>query len=94
MLPDVKRHLADAFPAGCTAAEASEIVTGRPDQVLLLSMWACLFGEAQGLCPEKLDEVLKFLEGAECVAAIKDFKAANDGIPPCPGTLVAAAFKE
>lgn len=93
VLPDVKQNLVSGFPLDCSAADASEMVTGRHDQAMLLSMWACLFAEVADMWPKELHNILKLLQGPSCEVAIEQFKAGHRGVSPCPAVLVSMLMK-
>ena len=94
VLPDVKELMPAGFTPDCSAAEASDMITGRPDQALLLSMWACLFGDVEAKWPQELDDILKFLRGPRCSVALQQFKTANKDVTPCPAVLLSGFFAE
>ena len=94
VLPDVKELMPAGFTPDCSAAEASDMMTGRPDQALLLSMWACLFGDVEAKWPQELDDILKFLRGPRCSVALQQFKTANKDVTPCPAVLLSGFFAE
>ena len=88
LAPDVKKHVLDNFPSSYSAAEASAMITGRQNQAMLLSMWACLFYEVERLWPNNKNDVIKTLQSPECERFISKFKAKNDGAPPCSVVLM------
>jgi hypothetical protein len=87
MMPDVK-EIAAKFPVGISAATASEMITGRPDQALMLSMWACLFSEADRLWPKETRALEKLLRSPLCASHLTEWKQRHDGVTPCPTELL------
>ena len=94
VLPDAKDLVAKAFPRNCSAADASQMVTGRPDQALLLSMWACVFSEVEDRWPKRLDDNLQYLREPQVQITIGSSKGANNGVAPGPASLLSRAFKD
>ena len=93
LAPDMTNQLQAAFPRDFSAADASHMITGRPDQALFLSMWACLFKEVEARYADDLSEVLKLLQHPLCENVIETFLQANDSVAPCPVVLVDRLFK-
>ena len=82
------KPLTDLLP-GISAADAGELVLGRRDQALFVSMWACLFGEVEQVHPsiEERNHALKLLKSPEAVVQVAAFQNEHR-VPPCPLTLV------
>ena len=93
MCPDQMSAL-EAFPAKMCAANASNLVFGRPDRALFLSLWSCLFSDKS---LEKLKEhqqaaVEQWLSSPEAAIAVQGFKGLSKGIAPCPAVLITTMF--
>ena len=84
--PDCHKALAK-FPASFSVADASDMVCGRRDHGVFLSMWACLFGEVAKLWPDRLNDMKRLLSSEQCVQILAAFKARH-GVAPCPVTLM------
>jgi serine/threonine protein kinase len=78
-----------AFPDDFTAGLASDMICGRRDRSLLISMYACLFHEAEKLWCNRHDEILQVLASSECAEAVYTFQRKH-GFPPCPTVLLKA----
>ena len=50
---------------------------------MLVSMFACLFGEAANAWPDRVEEMKQALGSGEFEAALDEFKKTN-GTTPCP----------
>ena len=87
MMPDVN-EIAAQFPVGISAAAASEMITGRPDQALMLSMWACLFSEADRLWPKETRAFETLLRSPSAATHLTEWKQRHDGVTPCPTELL------
>jgi len=71
-----------------SCAEASCLVTGRPDQAFLLYAWARLFRDARkGRSRDDRASVLAWLQKMDCRNKLLDYKARH-GVTPCPKTLI------
>ena len=93
MCPDQMSSL-EAFPAKMCATDASNLVFGRPDRALFLSMWSCLFSDKS---LEKLPEqqqaaVEQWLSSPEASIAVQGYKVLSKGIAPCPAVLINTMF--
>ena len=82
--PDKKNHF-DDMP-DLSGRELSEMLLGRPDHALLLSMWACLWGEVvvKDGSSAKVEEALSQEGVAEHIARYRN----EHGVPPHPKVLV------
>lgn len=94
VLPDVKKLMVKGFPRHCTAADASMMVTGRQDQVLLLSMWACMFSEVEDRWPDRLEEILRVLRSPEIRIIVGSSRGGNNDVTPVPASLISRLFKD
>lgn len=88
MMPDVTKELAAKFPVDTSAAAASEMITGRPDQALMLSMWACLFSEADRVWPKETRALEQLLRSPLAATHLTEWKQRHDGVTPCPTELL------
>ena len=77
--PDENNRLGK-LDANARVADISALILGRPDQGLLLSMWACLFHSAGA---PSLARALE--EKGE--AAVDDWRASHEGVGPRPVDL-------
>ena len=89
MCPDQKSAL-EAFPVKMCAADASDLVFGRPDRALFLSMWSCLFSDKslESLPEKEKAAVEQWLSSPEASIAVQGYKVLSRGIAPCPAVLV------
>ena len=76
------------------ATDASNLVFGRPDRALFLSMWSCLFSDKS---LEKLPEqgeaaVEQLLSSPDAAIAVQSYKVLSKGIAPCPAVLINTMF--
>ena len=78
-----QRCTLDTVPPHWNAKTLSEFFTGRADWAMLVSMFACLFGEAASAWPDRVDEMKQALCSGEFEAALDEFKKTN-GRTPCP----------
>ena len=74
-----------------SAGDASELLLGRRDQAVFVSMWLCLFHDVQLAVQDwtkhKKDLLLKSLRGQAAMDACQNFHVAH-GVAPCPFTLL------
>ena len=89
MCPDQKSAL-DAFPITMSASDASDLVFGRPDRALFLSMWNCLFTDKylESLTGKETAAVEQWLSSPEAAIAVQGYKVMSKGIAPCPAVLI------
>lgn len=89
--PDMGGYLSDF--GSLTSGEASDMVFGRPDRGLFISMWGCLFHEVETRWPKDLDEILRLLGSPRAAAALQEHVAVHSH-PPCPAVLVRSLLPE
>ena len=90
--PDAAEYIS-VFPPTLYAADASDMVLGRRDWGLFLSLWGCLFHEAGELWPKRKDDMLRALSSKQSGDAIRRFREIH-GIAPCPTVLVSILLGE
>ena len=93
MCPDQMSSL-EAFPAKMCATDASNLVFGRPDRALFLSMWSCLFSDKslESLPEQQQAAVEQWLSSPEASIAVQGYKVLSKGIAPCPAVLINTMF--
>ena len=91
---EVKSLCAKDQSASC--AEVSDIVFGRRDHALFVSMWACAFREAQhsgksasrkARSPDELQNILRFLASDSSLQLVEAFRVRH-GVAPCIQVLL------
>ena len=70
------------------AADLSELLLGRQDHALFVSMWACLFSEVAQKRDGKTQNRIIGLLSSPCAAEVLDAFLLQHGFPPCPEVLV------
>ena len=90
---DASRTLAKLTEA--SAAEVSDLVLGRRDHALFVSMWACCFSEVETTWDDdgvrkRMLELLKSPRAADLVGAFRR----EHGVPPCPVVLARLLLQE
>ena len=93
MCPDQMSSL-EAFPAKMCATDASNLVFGRPDRALFLSMWSCLFSDnsLDKLPEQEQAAVEQWLSSPDAAIAVHGYKVLSKGIAPCPAVLINTMF--
>ena len=87
-MADVSGNAAKAIASACgrmNAAEVSDLLLGRQDHALFVSMWACCFSEVERIADKT--SVLNMLESPRA-AEVLDAFLLEHGVPPCPRVLV------
>lgn len=85
MVPD-QSDVLDCFPASMPASAASDLVLGRRDRAMFLSMWACLFHDKS---IAQTDPLLKMLGSPAAEDVVRAYKVQSGGVAPCPAILCA-----
>ena len=68
-----------------SASEISDLLLGRTDHALFVTMWACLFSEVENgrYCRKSKERLIKLLSSPSAVKALDAFIEKHK-IPPCP----------
>ena len=82
--------IVDACGGTVIASEVSDLVLGRPDHALFVSMWACLFTEVaqRNTDSETRGRILESLSSPRAAEVLDAFLLEHGGVPPCPHVLV------
>ena len=84
-----RSDIASACGNHVTASDLSDLLLGREDHALFVSMWACLFSEVahratDGETQTRILDVLRSPRAADVLDAF----LLEHGVPPCPEVLV------
>ena len=86
----VVNHIVSGDP-NATCADVSELILGRRDHALYVSMWACSFNDVtnmeQARSPKQRERIIDFLESAESRQLVEAFRGKH-GVAPCVQVLV------
>ena len=81
--------IANCYPAGCLkASDISELLLGRVDHALFVSMWACLFSDVEKSRKDddEAKRLIELLSGPRSAQVLASFIEKHK-IPPCPEVL-------
>ena len=81
--------IANCYPPGCLkASDISELLLGRVDHALFVSMWACLFSDVEKSRKDddEAKRLIELLSGPRSAQVLASFIEKHK-IPPCPEVL-------
>ena len=92
VMPDKNDYLGH-FAKGMRAADLSSMIFGRCDWALLVSLYACLWGDVEAKLPAQLDSIERAtLNGglADSLSGLREVL----GMTPAPSVIVESMFSK
>ena len=84
-----QKNIAKACTRRMEASDISELLLGRNDHALFVSMWACLFLEVERRCKQDRERFIELLS-SPLAAEVLDGFIEKHKIPPCPEVFAKA----
>ena len=92
MMPDKNDYLRH-FPEGMRAADLSSMIFGRCDWALLVSLYACLWGDVKAKFPAKLDHIERAALNGGLAQSLSGLRTVL-GMTPAPSVIVESMFSK
>ena len=91
LCPD-QHGVTGCVPESWTAADASSFLLGRPDRLVFLSMWGCLWSSAEAVQKRMRKRILDWVRDGQFVATSRRLRE-TWGVTPHPAKVVEALIE-